>query len=352
MSEPSSEVSGARVFVSGVASASHLVPVAACVRSVLDAAGDAPVTVVDLGVVRFLGVQRVSEEQLTAALPDDPRLRVVHARTPGDRVARPQEALVYVAVGAPGIKPWLRLVAANRRRPRCLVVDEGLGTYGGWRTRWAAGRREGRGALAGLRAPVRALAVTASATLLTDERWALHAPGPDGWRTDPRLAAEYRRLLPPSTGRSGAPVAVLLSQPWVRLGLLSAERYAEALREVERVCASAGLALLVRPHPVEDPADLAGLPLQQSALPAELDRRVVDASVVLGWNSTALVNVVALHGTRALRLTLPELDPVERTMSSRQRSLLAAFVPGPLTLPALAARLRADDPSGPAGCSG
>ena len=349
MSEPSSEVGGARVFVSGVASASHLVPVAACVRSVLDATGDATVTVVDLGVVRFLGVQRVSEEQLTAALPEDPRLRVVHARTPEDRVARPQEALVYVAVGAPGIKPWLRLVAANRRRPRCLVVDEGLGTYGGWRARWAAGRREGRGALAGLRAPVRALAVTASATLLTDERWALHTLAPDGWRTDPRLAAEYRRRLPPA----GAPasVAVLLSQPWVRLGLLSAERYAEALREVERVCASAGLALLVRPHPAEDPADLAGLPLQQSALPAELDRRVVDAAVVLGWNSTALVNVVALHGTRALRLTLPELDAVEQTMSSRQRSLLAAFVPGPLTMPALAARLRGEGPSGPAGRS-
>lgn len=335
-----SEAAGARVFVSGVASASHLVPVAACVRSVLDDAGDAPVTVVDLGVVRFLGVQRVSEQQLRAALPDDPRLRVVHARTPDDRVARPQEALVYVAVGAPGIKPWLRLVAANRRRPRCLVVDEGLGTYGGWRTRWAAGRREGRSALAVLRAPVRALAVTASAAVLTDERWALHALGPDGWRTDDRLAAEYRRLLPP-TGPA-LPVAVLLSQPWVRLGLVGAARYAEALRAVEQVCADAGLALVVRPHPAEDPADLAGLPVQQSSVPAELDRQVVDAAVVLGFNSTALVNLTALHGTRSLRLTLPELAGVERDLSPRQRSLLAAFVPGPLSLDELAARLRAE----------
>ncbi len=330
-----------RVFVSGVASASHLVPVAACVRTLLDRAGPSGVTVVDLGLVRFLGQPRVAEADLRAVLPDDPRLHVRHAHGPADWAGRPGERLVYVAVGAPGIKAWLRLVSTNRRRPRCLVVDEGLGTYGGWRSRWAAGKRESRrGVRARLRALVRALAVTAAARLLTDERWALYLRGPDGWHTDPRLAQEYRRRLAPSAAGTSPPDAVLLSQPWVELGQLTERRYVAVLREVERICAAAGLSLVVRPHPAEDRRRLAGMRLQDAAVPAELDRSVVDAAQVLGWNSTALVNLHALHGTPVLRLALPELGAVERGMSDRQRSLLGAFVAGPVPLDALAGCLR------------
>jgi hypothetical protein len=329
---------GARVFLSGVRSRSHLLHVAAYLRYLSETAGVGHVHVVDLGLGAFLGEPRVTPADMDTRLPIGPRLSLVHASGPADWRARPGESLVYLAIGAPGIKPYLRLRLVNRRRLQVVVVDEGLGSYGGWRARWAAFRRQGgRGACA----LVRAVAVSTAARRLTDDRWALYRPGPTGWQLDPRIAAEFRARLPLSVGAASPDTAVLISQPWVELGQLSAGRYTAVLRGVQAACAAAGLALLVRPHPAEDPSHFDGLPVAHSSDPAELDRAVVDAGVVLGFNSTALVNLAAVYGTPVLRVAMPELAAVEAGMSSAQRSLLDAFLPPPVQIDELPAQMRA-----------
>lgn len=330
------------MFLSGVSSPSHLVYAGAYLRHLLAGRPDRHVHLVDLGLGSFLGVRRVSEQDLRDLLPRSPRLSVTEARGRPDWRARPGEQVVYLAVGAPGIKPYLTLTRLHRRRPRCVVVDEGLGSYGGWRSRWAAARREGRRGPWGL---VRAIAVTTAQRRLADERWPLYRKQDGRWQVDDRQADWFAALeaqagpaLPP--GRR----AVLLSQPWVELGQLPAARYLAILREIEAACTAASLTLEVRPHPVEDRERYAGVLLREGRGPAELDPAVTGARVLLGFNSTALINLAAMRGIPALRLGLPELAEVEAHTSTRQRSLLAAFLPAPVALGDLAERLRAVAP--------
>jgi hypothetical protein len=329
---------GVRVFVSGVASVSHLAHVGAYVRALVED-GEAPVTVVLFDFVAFLGSVRVTEADARALLPQAPGLEVVLASGPEAWHGQPGERLVYVAVGAPGIKPWARLRLRNRRPLHVVVVDEGLGSYGDWRSRWYALRHERSDQRSrpaqGLR---RAFAVTLAQRALMDERRPLYRRSADGWVIDAAAAAEMRRA-------GGEPVrdpgtALLLSQPWVELGHISADRYLEVLGELQHACAAAGLTLRVRPHPVEDRSRYAHLPLDAGYGPAELDPRVGGAGVLLGFNSTALINCATLHRTPALRLVLPELAGVEASMTADQKSLLQQFVPLAVPPHSAAAALR------------
>lgn len=334
-------VTDTRVFISGVRSRSHLVYASAYLRNLLRRKGVGQVTVVNLGLGAFLGVEAVTPDDVARSLPAGRQISIEHADGSASWGAKPGEALIYLAVGAPGIKPYLRLLLANRSRLHRVVVDEGLGSYGSWRTRWAAGRRQGG---RGPHALVRAVAVASAQRYFTDERWALYRRTRAGWQPDCRIASEFRAQLAPAAAPGSNGTAVLVSQPWVELGQLSAERYLAIVAEVERACTEAGLALALRPHPAEDRTRYAGLLLGAGVDggrgPAELDRAVVDAATVLGFNSTALINLSAVHGTRVLRLAIPELGAVEAGLSTGQRSLLDAFVGSPVPLAALADRLR------------
>ena len=303
-----------RVWLSGVSSVTHLVHAASWLRTQSD------VTLVDLGSRSFLGRRNVTEQDVLAWLPAD----LARDRGLG---AGPDERLTYLAIGAPGLKPWARLRAAHPgRRLRVVVVDEGLGSYGDWRARRDASAREGGGRLW---PTVRARAVATGSNLLTDERWALYREQAGGWVVDPRVAAEFRRDLVPVADRSRA---VLLTQPWAKLGILDAEQVGTALREAARQCERAGLDLLVRPHPAELAPGQHGVATDPGRGPAELDPRVVGAAVVLGTASTALLNLRALHGTPALRISLPGVDEVDACLSPRQRSLLDTWLPAPVAL--------------------
>jgi hypothetical protein len=316
-----------RIFVSGVTSATHLVHVAAYVRHVL-ASTDDDVCVVVLGVVPFLGRRRVEDDDVRALLPVDPRLRVTAAAGPADWHGHGGERLVYVAVGAPGVKPLARLVRANTgRRLLRVVIDEGIGSYGTWRTRWAAGRREGRPAGWAL---VRAVSVSSSRHWLAQEVWSLHREHEGGWVVDERIAAEFRRHLSRPAGLPARGDAVLLSQPWVELGVVDGARYVAVVDRLRAACADAGLRLRVRTHPAEDPARYVGHEVEAGRGPAELDASVTDAGVVLGMNSTALVNIAALYGTPVVRVAVPELAALDSGLSRRQRSLLTAYLDPPV----------------------
>ena len=307
-----------RVHVAGLASRTHLVYAASYLRHLLRRT-TGPVEVVARPTGGFRGRTPLTDAEVTAGLPHDPLLTAV----PAAAERRPGARTVLLSVGVPGIKPYLRLLADERRPPWVVVCDEGLGTYGSLGTRHAALRREGS---AEPKASIVAAARTGADRGLTDQRWRLYVRDRrQGWQIEPDVAEEFRRALT----RSGTPrrVAVYLTQPWVELGLLSADAYRRHLDAVAASCRSAGLRLQVRPHPVEEPGRYAGLDLITGPVPAELDARVVDASAVLGGPSTALLNLAAVHGVPAIWLRLPETRALEAAMSERQRSLLSAFVP-------------------------
>jgi hypothetical protein len=140
--------------------------------------------------------------------------------------------------------------------------------------------------------------------------------------------APIRALLAGEDGPPGR--AVFLTQPWVDLGLVSEERYLRHLDETADVLGARGLSLVIRPHPAEPARRYAGRPVLDTDIPAELDRAVVSAEVALGADSTALLDVAALWGTRSLRVTMTELDGLARGLSADQRALLDTFLPKPV----------------------
>ena len=323
-----------RVYLSGVKSTTHVVYAASYVRHLLSTTHGA-VTLVDLGVGRFMGRANVTAQHVRDLMPADRRLTVVAPEGAERWQAEPGERLVYVGVGAPGIKPYLRLRNTHGLRPiHTVVIDEGIGSYGNWRTRRDACKRQGA------RGPwptIRSLAVSASRGALTRERWTLYRPTTEGWEIDSRVACEFRRASTVLTSSTDS--AVYLCQPWVDLGLMDEERYLAHLRDVAGACGEAGLRFRVRPHPAEDASRYKDFEVTSTPGPGELDPQVAGAAVVLGTSSTALLNVASLFGTPAYRVAVAELAHLDERLSSRQRSLLDAYLPTPAPVAFLSHRL-------------
>lgn len=318
-----------RVLLSGVRNPTHVVHAASWLRHRLTAGDRLELDVLDLG--SFLGRARVGEADLDRLLPADPHLLRVRPRGE-DRWRHPASGrLTLLSVGAPATRAWTRVLAANRgRAPRVVVVDEGLGSYGDARTRLAAYRRQG-GSLA--RSAVRAAVVEGGNRVLTGERWPLYRETTRGWEVNAEVAHEFHRGL--AGPAAPANRVVYLSQPWPEIGVLPREAYRAHLREVARRCAAEGADLVLRLHPADDPEAYADLATVEAGGPAELDRTVTTAATVLGTQSTALLNLAAVHGVRALRLEVPGLAGLEEALGARQRSLLRAYLPAPLSVDAL-----------------
>ncbi|MGL4174822.1 MAG: hypothetical protein ACRCSN_01995 [Dermatophilaceae bacterium] len=316
--------SGRRVLVCGVRSETHLLHVASWVRH---RGYTGPGT--NLGIVEpraFLGAARVDVDAARWYLPLPAR---VVADVPAD--VRWDE---LICVGSPAVRAWTDIVRRARRPPVVVVVDDGIGSYGSWRTRRAAAQREGATAAV---AVLRGLARSASGPVLRAHRWPLYRHRGSGWQVEEAVAEEFRRALLSRAARSAgapavAPVAVYLSQPWPELGVLTPDQHAEHLVAVAAACDAVGLTLRVRPHPAEDLRryDATRLEVVNTTGPAELDAGVVGAAVVLGSHSTALLNIAAVHGTPALRVAVRGLDALEAGLSRDQSALLTTFLGEPV----------------------
>lgn len=309
-----------RVVVTGVRSRTHLVHVSAYLRDALRRTDELEVGY--LGGGRFLGNARVEAADVARLLPDDPRLRVQLLDRLEDWTPDGAE-LTYLAVGAPGIKPWVDLRRRQGRAPvRVVVTDEGIGTYGTWRTRRDAWLRQG---VSEPWCSVRTTAVRLADRTLTSERFAMYAKA-HNWALDPRIAEEFRLRTSPGDEK-GRGRAVLLTQPWVEMGALSAAAYRNHVQAVHERVTELGLQLVIRPHPAEDPVRYDGFETLLGQRPAELDGRIVDSAVVLGGDSTALLNLAALHGLRCYRVRVPGLAHLEARLGADQRSLLDHYLP-------------------------
>ncbi|NHN54589.1 hypothetical protein G9U51_02190 [Calidifontibacter sp. DB0510] len=298
-----------QVLTTGIRSRTHLVHLAAWLRSQQS---------VTLTVGDDLARTAVSEDDIRALLPDHVELRFEPRAA-----AWPTGDLTYLSVGAPGIKPWIALHRKEiRRRVRVVVTDEGLGTYGDWRTRRAALAREGAGEP---QRTVRAAAVASASRLLTGERFALYVKEQQ-WAVREEIAREFHRHTA-DVDRTPSGDLVLLTQPWVRLGVITEPDYRAHIDAVAAHARREGMRLVVRPHPTEDTTMYAGLPLVTSPLPAELDPRVVTAAQVAGSTSTALLNLAAIFDRPATRLVIPGLEHLEDALGRDQRALLARHLP-------------------------
>lgn len=321
------------VYWSGVTSSAHLLYGKAWLRSLLSTEPTS-VTVVLADPRRFLGIQQLSLDDAQAALAGLRGVRLVSAQDVG-LMAPADSVMRYLAVGAPGIKPFLRLRAANPTRSiETVVTDEGISSYGTWRTRRDAWLREGGGEP---RATVRALAMFGARRALTTKRWSTFRRSAGSWEVNPWVADEFRAAGVRSTP---VPAAVFCSQPWVELGLVSDDEYTSFVLSVADRCRSAGLDFTLRPHPAERLERYpASLDVSRAAMPAELDSQCINASVILGASSTALLNLSAVHEVPVIRVSPPQVAALDSELSKDQASLLAHYLGAPADLESLASRL-------------
>lgn len=321
------------VILTGVSSVTHLLYAASWLRAELDTGVAIDLMIREPGT--FFGQARVTEADVTTYLPRDERLRI----TRGAHTAYAEgvsSSLTLLCVGAPGLRTFAELTRRLRRRPRVVVVDEGIGSYGDVHTRLAAYRR------AGGRGPwpvVRAASVAGGHRLLTSQRWTTYRQknASSEWEVNATVAEEFARHLdgdhaPPRT-------AVYLTQPWPALGVMSAGDYVTHLGEVRVACEAAGLNLVVHPHPADDASRYDDFEVRLQTRPVEVDGYVTTAAVVIASNSTALLNLAALKGVPAVRVTMPQTEGLESALSADQRDLLDHFLKPAVTTDELAPTL-------------
>lgn len=309
--------------VTGVKSRSHLVYLASYVRSLLAAGGTVRLSFIE--VPAFLAAAPVTVADARAMLPDAETLSI-EPGLPGWRFAPGSDA-VYASVGAPGLKVLLAMRKAEpRRRIRVVVTDEGIGTYGSFASRRAAIARQGAGLpKAGLRAAL----VQGSSRLLTSQRWAAYECRGTSWVPNPAVAQEFRRDLG-EVAVGSDDTAVILTQPFVDLGLIDEAQYVAYVERLAQEAAAVGLRPLVRPHPAERTGRYANLELMDGVGTADLDPAVVRARVVLGGPSTAIVNLSAVYGARTVWVSEPSLAYLDTEVSRDQAGIFRAFLGEPV----------------------
>lgn len=331
--------SSAHLVVTGVKSRSHVVHIASLVTTILR-------TYPRLSGLRltlhpaspFLNAPAIDVPDLRSMLPADSRLHIDSAADVESAWAfTPHAAAIYVSVGAVGLKPWLQLRRAGRLRRICVVVtDEGIGTYGGVAQRAAAMQRQG------VAKPValgKAAIIAAASKALTSARWAGYLRQGGSWVMRPELVQQLRHVTTGSTPGTTR-VAVILTQPFVDLGLISQADHLEYVRALMDSARAAGYEPLVRPHPAEDIARYAGLPTMSARGPVELDPDVVNAAIVLGGPSTGLVNLAGAFGSRVMWVSIPGLEHLDTDISTAQRQIFATFLGAPVTVSNVRDQLR------------
>lgn len=316
-----------RVFWCGIASRAHLVYGASWIRTITG-----PVRVTLFPTHQFMDAPGIGIDDVRRMLPG----RATVDQWDSSAAVDPTDRVALLSVGAVGLKPWLALrrVIGARRLP-VIVTDEGLGSYGNWRSRRQAWAREG------VREPwlsVRTTAVTAASSLLTTRRWHLYEERRTGWMLNPPVAAEFRRHASRTSGSGGA---IFLSQPWPELGVMTEAAYQRHIAALAEACAQADLRFTVHPHPAERPSRYAHWEVHDSRGLAELDRQTVNATVLLGASSTGMLNVAAVHGVPALRVATPEITALERRLTRRQASLLTQYLGRPVAEQQWTSRLSA-----------
>lgn len=312
------------LVVTGAKSRTHLVYVASYVRWLLARSDVDEVRLSFLESGTFLAAPSVTVDDAREVLPHDPRLDVVEGMA-GWRFS-PGWRAVYVAVGAPGLKAWTALRRANLRRPLHVVVtDEGIGTYGTAATRRAALIRQGSSEPSAI---ARSGLLTGASWALTSQRWPSFRQGEVGWKVSSRVADEFRRRVPGAAPRSTRD-AVILTQPFVDMGLICEADHRRYVERLAQAATDAGLRPVVRPHPAERRERYAGLEVMAARGTAELDPDVVRAALVMGGPSTALVNLSAMYGAPVVWSSADSLRHLDRDVSSAQAGIFSTFLGRP-----------------------
>lgn len=243
-----------------------------------------------------------------------------------DRLPPSLDRVDRAYVGSPSIR---RVFDPDRPHPpaRSVVLDEGLGSYGSISARFRALRREGS---ATSRALARAIVRTAAITVTPRWQWRTYELTGQGWAINEAIAQAFRTAAEPAQPSDRI---VLLTQPWVELGLANESEIRAKVSRIADIAEAAGLELVICSHPRERALRYDSITTLRGAGPSELQAAVIGARLVVGDTSSALLNLAAIFGIASIRVSGLAAAV---SLSTDQKGLLDHFVGPPVPISALA----------------
>jgi len=188
----------------------------------------------------------------------------------------------------------------GKTRIATVVIDEGIGSYAGYRYRYRAFCRENSPGITG-RLLYRCIYPLNQYLLrwrrLVDYDWCLLVrQGAGHYSPNTRAIGYYRQAFRQAgadmSGPDTRPDILLVTQPLAGLGLVRPDEYQAAVARLKQICDDSGLSVLVKAHPAEDLQQYRELGLQPAAGTATVETLIISLRpvMVLGFSSTALIN--------------------------------------------------------------
>ncbi|HCM9256292.1 hypothetical protein JW319_09510 [Enterobacter cloacae subsp. cloacae] len=236
--------------------------------------------------------------------------------------AGPYKKIIHIFIGSVGIKPAILMRLHNITSSISnVVIDEGIGSVNDIDAMAKVYMRERSHNL--IKAYLYALIYTfVKRGFLAKNIWKLfydQKPNKD-------IIDFIKDHCEPKEISTTSGYLLLLTQPWVKLGVLNKQEYEDYLKLLIRDLDGLGIKLVIKAHPSEDLYFYKniGVEIFDTLTPVELCFDSRNCRAVLGFNSTSLILLNMIYQVPTFRLSFDKLD-TKVSCSDLQESLFDKY---------------------------
>lgn len=312
------------LYVSGVLNESHLVYVASYIDKLKARQMYNENTCVYFeSNARFLSNKKIDSRIVRHWLGDvifyNKKKRIVNFR---------RQTVFHLFIGSVGLKPAFLMRLTNPlSKIKNVIVDEGIGSESDIMAMKSVYSREGK--MSGIRALVHALTyIYIKRWFLANEIWKLFEKGKPNLHIVNFIKANRLKNFEVEDK-----YILLITQPWVKLGVLTEKEYDDYLYELIKAVSSRDIKLIVKPHPAEDFQYYKDHNIQilDSLHPIELCISLKNCVAVIGFSSTSLILLNSIYGVSSFRLKYDKLDSLIK-LSKAQEKLFESYTSEKLSI--------------------
>lgn len=321
------------IFVSGVINESHLVYVASYIEKI-KVQYNLNFKIYYEYNFRFLSDQKIDTSIVEKWLGQVTYIKHGSCVRTGFRCR-----IIHLFIGSVGIKPIIQMRLRNLfSKITNVVIDEGIGSVSDINTMKNVYVRERN--LSQLQAYLYAfIYLYVKRGFLAKNIWRLF----NGITPNEKLMHFIKKKCEPLKVENSSYV-LLLTQPWVKLGVLTEREYHDYVLDLIKHVTDANLKLVVKPHPSEDIFLYESLKLNliRCKTPIELCFDHVYCKSVIGFNSTSLILLNAIYNVPTYRLRYGKLEDIV-TFSPQQESLFNKYSSNPMSFVEISKILNASE---------
>ncbi|MEQ4451541.1 polysialyltransferase family glycosyltransferase [Kosakonia sp. YIM B13605] len=303
------------IYISGVLNESHLVYVASFINKIKNE-GNFNFAIYYENNSRFLSSAKIHTSII------EKWLGKVNYVKPGKSIrAGYRKEILHLFIGSVGIKPVLLMRKSNITcKISNIVIDEGIGSASDIHTMQKVYMRERK--INSFKAYLYAfIYFYLKRGVLAKQTWRLF----DGLKPNQQIM-DFIKAKSVPIKYDNTSYMLLLTQPWVKLGILTEDEYKDYISNIISEANALKLKLIVKPHPSEDFQlyENLGLNVIDTLTPVELCFDFDNCFAVIGFNSTSLILLNAIYNTPAFRLSFEKIDSVV-SCSRLQESLFNKY---------------------------